>query len=72
MKMFDFDYLKDYIQNNHTRFNKSVISYLKEHLNSTYKTKDYNLLYDVLSTKAIFYVYYEDYKKDLMEELKLF
>jgi len=70
--MFDFDYLKDYIQNNHTSFNKSVISYLKEHLNRTYKTKDYNLLYDVLSTKAIFYVYYEDYKKDLMEELKLF
>lgn len=73
MEMFDFSDLEIYlVQNNHTSFNEGAIKYLNEHLNKAYKTKDYYLLYDVLATKAIFYVYYEDYKKALMEELKLF
>ncbi|WP_407381069.1 hypothetical protein [Methanobrevibacter sp.] len=73
MEMFDFDDLEMYLKENKlTHFPEGAIKYLNEHSNRAYKNKDYYLLYDVLASKAMLYVYYDDMRKALMEELKLF
>ena len=70
---FDFDDFERYMQENDTG---SVISnslnYLDEHLKIAYDKKEFDRLHNVFSSKAMIYLNGEEFKKSLIEELKIF
>ena len=70
---FDFDdferYMKEYDTGDVV---KNSLNYLEEHLKIAYNKKDFYRLHDVFSSKAMIYLYNQDIKKALLEELKIF
>lgn len=70
---FDFDDFERYMQEYDTgSVIKNALNYLEEHLKIAKETKDFNRLHDVCSSKALIYLQEEEFKKSLLEELKIF
>lgn len=70
---FDFDELENYmIENRSAGFIQNTINYLNQHLKIAYRRKDFHRLHDVFSAKAIFYLFEDEFKKALTEELHLY
>ena len=51
---------------------KNSLNYLDEHLKIAYEKKEFNRMHDVFSSKAMIYLHEEEFKKALIEELKIF
>jgi len=71
---FDFRDFESYLSNhmNYQKFDEVVFGYLNEHLKRAYDERDYYLLFDVIASKTMRHIYNRDFKKALIEELKLF
>lgn len=70
---FDFDDFERYMQENDTgKVVKNSLNYLDEHLKIAYAKKEFDRLHDVFSSKAMIYLNEQEFKKALIEELKIF
>ncbi len=70
---FDFNDFERYMKEYDTgSVVKNSLNYLEEHLKIAYDKKEFNRMHDVFSSKAMIYLYEEDFKKALLEELKIF
>ena len=70
---FDFDDFERYMQENDTgSVVKNSLNYLDEHLKIAYLKKEFDRLHNVFSSKAMIYLNEKEFKKALIEELKIF
>ena len=73
MDYFDFDDFERYMQENDTgSVVKNSLNYLDEHLKIAYAKKEFDRLHNVFSSKAMIYLNEKEFKKALIEELKIF
>ena len=70
---FDFDDFEKYMQEYDTGdVIKNSLNYLNKHLKIAREMKDFDYLHDVFSSKAMVYLNMQEFKKSLLEELKIF
>ena len=73
MECFDRDDFERYVgEYRESSFIQNQLNYLNQHLKIAYRENDFSRLHDVFSAKAMIYVYDEDFKKALIEELQLY
>ena len=74
MDYFDFDDFLNFLIENQSgsNFEKLASKYLNQQLKIAYKNRDFHRLHDVYASKALLHIRWEDFKKALIYELKLF